>query len=496
MKSHLELTAFISGAVVMILELDGSRIIAPYLGTSTIVWTGLIGIILGSLSIGYWFGGKLSDKDANFFTLGKILAVSAICVLYISYFKNILALALYFSSDLIVSTIVGTTILFAPATIFLGMVTPYVARLKMKNIETSGSAIGSLYAISTLGSIIGTFLGGFVLISYFGSTTIILLLSSILFLLASISFWNSDKLNRKTFALVCIVGAVSIFLLKPPQSFGMELIDDIDTEYSRVWIFDSKDKATGRPVRFISNNMSGLQSGMFLDEPAELLFPYTKLFDLATDIRPDFKSALMIGAGAYSYPKHFTATFPKSHMDVVEIDPKLKSIAEKYFSFKPSSQITAIDEDGRTYLNRNVSKYQIILNDAFLSQLSIPFQLATKEAVQKIYDSLDANGVVMTNILSATEGPASDFLSAEYQTYKSVFPEVFLIKVTDKPKEQPQNIMLIAYKTKGSALPLSVLRKKYGINPENVFVPKITSDSTILTDEFAPIEKYMVKMLI
>lgn len=496
MKSHLEITAFVSGAVVMILELDGSRIIAPYLGTSTIVWTGLIGIILGSLSIGYWWGGKLSDKGANFFTLGKILSVSAVLVLYISYFKNILALALYFSSDLILSTIVGTTILFAPATIFLGMVTPYVARLKMKNIETSGSAIGSLYAVSTLGSITGTFLGGFVLISYFGSTTIILILSSILFLLSGTSFWNSDRPNRKVFTLICVIGAMLIFVLKPPQSFGMALVDDIDTEYSRVWIFDSIDASTARPVRYLSNNMSGLQSGMFLDKPDELLFPYAKLFDLTGDILPNLNSALMIGAGAYSFPKHFAVKYPKAHLDVVEIDTKLKNIAEKYFGLKPNSQITVIDEDGRTYLNRNTSKYQIIYNDAFLSQLNIPFQLTTKEAVQKMFDSLDEKGVVMTNILSATEGAASSFLSAEFETYKSVFPEVYLIKVTNVAVKQLQNIMLVAFKTKGATLPLSILKSKFKINFENIFTPKKTSDSTVLTDEFAPIEKYMTKMLI
>src|SRR3989344_9059481 len=163
MKYILEIIAFVSGAVVMILELDGSRIIAPYLGTSTIIWTSLIGVILGSLSIGYWWGGRLADKSANYRTLAKILALAAIFVLSTSYLKNLLEVAALLSINIIFLTIGGTIILFTPATICLGMVSPYTVRLKMTAVETSGKTVGSFYAISTCGSIVGTFLGGFVL---------------------------------------------------------------------------------------------------------------------------------------------------------------------------------------------------------------------------------------------------------------------------------------------------------------------------------------------
>ncbi|MDO8482193.1 MAG: fused MFS/spermidine synthase, partial [bacterium] len=440
--------AFTCGAVVMILELDGSRIIAPYLGTGTFVWTGLIGVILGSLSLGYWWGGKVADKSANFKTLAKILALAGLFVWSIAYLKNLLELSLFLPQSMIAATLIGTTFLFSPATILLGMITPYIARLKLDTLETSGKTIGTLYALSTLGSIIGTFLGGFLLISYLGSTKIITLLATTLFVLAAAAFFKNNS-KDKVLIIGCILLALLAFTIKPSGSFSRQIILDTDTEYSRVWIFDGIDKASGRPARYLSNNTRGLQSGMFLDDPDELIFPYTRLFDLAAEMYPNFKKALMIGAGAYSYPKHFARTFPKSSLDVVEIDPELKKLAAEYFALKENPRVATFDEDGRIFLNRNKTRYDIILNDTFLSHLNIPYQLTTTEAIKKMSDALNAKGVVMTNIISAASGPSSHFLQAEYLTYKRIFPSVFLIKVVSKSDTELQNIMLVALKTTG-----------------------------------------------
>lgn len=491
-----ELIAFVSGAVVMILELDGSRIIAPYLGTSTIVWTGLIGVILGSLSFGYWWGGKLADKEANFKTLGKVLAAAALSVLAIAYLKNLLELTTLFPHHLIVTTLVGTTILFAPATLFLGIVTPYVARLKMKTVENSGRTVGTLYALSTLGSIIGTFLGGFVLISYFGSTQILLLLSATLFVLAA-GACGTHTPKEKVLVFLCLLLGLLVLLLKPSSGLSANVIRDIDTEYSRVWILDDRDAATGRAVRYMTNTMYGIQSGSFLDTPDELLFPYTKLFDLAATLYPDFDRALMIGAGAYSYPKHFTRIYKNASLDVVEIDPALTELAAQYFGLTENPRVAIINEDGRTFLNRNKKRYDVIWNDAFLSHLNIPFQLTTHEAIQKMYDSLDENGIVMTNIISAITGPKSTFLQAEYATYKKIFPAVYLIQVNDRPETEGQNIMLVALKSPEADMQLTQTPTTLGgVRVKKVFTLESDPSVPALTDEFAPIEKYIAQMLL
>ena len=499
MKYILEIIAFVSGAIVMILELDGSRIIAPYLGTSTIIWTSLIGVILGSLSIGYWWGGRLADKSANYRTLAKILALAAIFVLSTSYLKNLLEVAALLSINIIFLTIGGTIILFTPATICLGMVSPYTVRLKMTAVETSGKTVGSFYAISTCGSIVGTFLGGFVLISFFGSTNIILLLAVTLALLASGALLKAGKSEPSQSAkgIIFMLLFFLILLVNSPETSILtagKIVKDVDTEYSRIWIYDAKDKS-GRMARYMTNTIYGTQSEIFLDNPDELALQYTKFFDLAVDLYPDFTKVLMIGAGAYSYPKHFIKTYPLAMLDVVEIDPGVTKLAKEFFSLKDNPRVKIIHEDGRIFLNKNRLKYNVILNDAFLSYLTIPFQLTTVEAVQKMYDALDDKGVVLANIISAISGTKSGFLQAEYATFRKIFPEVYLIKTSNLSAENIQNIMLVGFKSKTGNQSMSKLIGKK-ISAEKVIKFEANTAYPPLTDEFAPIEKYVASMVL
>ena len=177
-KHLLEIVVFICGAVVMIFELVGSRVLGPYFGTSIFVWTSLIGIILGSLSLGYYVGGKIADKTANFTNLSFIVFLSAVFIGFTILVKSFLLIFLQTSvSDIRVSSVIASFILFSPASVLLGMVSPYAAKLKLDNLNTSGKTIGNLYAISTAGSIIGTFLSGFYLIPHFGTNKLLIILS-------------------------------------------------------------------------------------------------------------------------------------------------------------------------------------------------------------------------------------------------------------------------------------------------------------------------------
>jgi len=184
-KILLELVVFICGAVVMIFEIVGSRILGPYIGTSIFVWTSLIGIILASLSLGYWFGGKMADRNPSFKQLVWIIIIAAFFIgLTISGKEDLLGLLSRQFTGIRMQAVISTIILFAPASVFLGMVTPYAVRLKIKDVKSSGRTVGNLYAISTIGSIIGTFLAGFVLIPFLGSTNILVLIAALLIITA------------------------------------------------------------------------------------------------------------------------------------------------------------------------------------------------------------------------------------------------------------------------------------------------------------------------
>jgi predicted membrane-bound spermidine synthase len=184
-RFFLEIVVFICGAVVMAFEIVGSRMLGPYVGTSMMVWSSIIGIILLSLSMGYYFGGKFADKNPNYKYLALIIGISAILILISTLFKDIILSGLFnLSQNVKLVSVLASLLLFTLPAFGLGMVSPFAARLKMKDIKTSGATVGYLYSLSTMGSITGTFLAGFYLIPTFRITNILLLLALVLVLSA------------------------------------------------------------------------------------------------------------------------------------------------------------------------------------------------------------------------------------------------------------------------------------------------------------------------
>ncbi len=169
-KFILEITVFVCGALVMIYEIIGSRLLSPYIGASTYVWTSLIGVILGALSLGYWLGGKIADKRPEIKVLAFTLFLAGGLVSLTILLKDLILSAIaQMSFGLEIKSIAAALLLFAPASVLLGFVTPYAVKLKITTLDDAGKTVGRLYALSTVGSILGTFLAGFVLIPFVGS---------------------------------------------------------------------------------------------------------------------------------------------------------------------------------------------------------------------------------------------------------------------------------------------------------------------------------------
>jgi predicted membrane-bound spermidine synthase len=283
-KYILEIIVFICGAVVMIYELAGSRILAPYLGTSIFVWTSLIGVILGSLSLGYYLGGRLADKQAKIETLDLIILATSLLILFVYMIKEGLLGMTVATLGLKFGSIFAALMLFAPASITMGMVSPYAARLKLNNLENSGRTIGNLYAISTLGSIVGTFMAGFVLIPKLGVDRIVLLLILILLILSLVS-----SRQKRTIKIIFLV-LTGLFFIFPITNRNMV---SIDTSYNRVWL--SSRQQGDRQILRLQTDPTSIQSQMFVDAPNELAAEYTKYYDLAAYFKPDFQRTLIIG---------------------------------------------------------------------------------------------------------------------------------------------------------------------------------------------------------
>ncbi len=489
----LELTVFICGAVTMILELLGSRIFAPYVGTSIYVWTSLIGVILGSLSLGYWWGGRLSDKEPSPRIFARVLLMAALSIALIAVFSDLLlALLQSVIVDIRAASVLSAVTLFGVPSLLLGMVSPYAVRLKTKTVETTGSTVGSLYALSTLGSIAGTFLTGFFLIAYFNTAKILMGLSVLLVVLSVMVFRGHKSWARGMLAVALLVSVSEADSLGAAVR-GPDLID-MNTRYNRVWIYSSFNRQALRPMRVLQVNEEG-DSAMFTPDEG-LVFEYTKYYRLAAHFAPGFRRTLMIGGAAYSFPKHFLKEFPApARMDVVEIDPGVTALAKKYFFLKDDPRLSIVHEDARTYLNGvKASSYDVIFADAFKSY-SVPFQLTTVEAVRKIYEALGPGGVVIMNLISAAEGPKGLFLRSELATYRKFFPQVYCFGVQDADDPfKAQNFILVALKSEK-------VPKFYSLDEEmnrllqHIWIRPVSDDVPPLEDDFAPVDRYMAAAL-
>ena len=485
-KYSLELIVFLAGLAVMVLELDGSRILAPYLGTSLYTWTSLIGIILGALSLGYFLGGKLADKKPSFKTLSIILLLAAISIGLIGLVKEpFLKFIQNEINDIRVGSIVATTILFVIPSVLLGMVSPYAVKLKIETLAKSGRTVGNLYAISTIGSIVGTFLAGFYLIPAMGNTKILYLIAIILLIAASISY-SKNFVVRSLVIVLIFLSIVGMFYKKTEAK-----IIDVDSQYNRIIISEGTDQETGRPAKYIYTDPFGTQSAIFTDNDNDLVFQYTKYYRLVDHFSPNSQNVLMIGGGAYSYPKDFLTKHAEGNIDVVEIDSKFTELARQYFNLTDNPRLGIIHEDGRIFLNKTDKKYDAILIDAFKS-LTPPWQLATKESAEKMYLRMDDNGVVIANIVSALEGEKSKFARAEFTTFRSIFPQVYFFQVYKIDPKLSQNLILVAQK---SAQKPSFQSSNEELNSylKNFYRGKI-NESYILTDNFAPVENLTLNL--
>ncbi len=492
-KYILEAVVFLSGGIVMMYELAGSRVLAPYVGTSIFVWASLIGVILGSLSLGYYYGGKIADKRQETISLAFIIAIAAICVRLTASLRDSVPETLAnWNLGLQMESVLLAIILFAPASLFLGMVSPYATRLRLSGLDTSGSVVGRLSAISTIGSIAGTFLAGFYLIPHLGTYKILIGISLALLLMSILLIVAETVSKKKKLWSIAVLVAMAI-VFAALQSPGKAHAVDIDTVYNRIWLYETISNQTQRKKLNLVTDPGGIQSAMYLDNPTELVAEYTKFYRLANHFFPGLKNALIIGGCAYSYPKDFLIQNPEAHLDVVEIDPGMTALARQYFHLKDDPRLNIIHEDGRIYLNRNSKQYDVIYIDAFNSHSSVPFHLTTQEAVRSVYTSLSDNGVVLLNTITALNGEKGKFLEAEYKTYKSVFPQVYIIPVRSNTNEVTlQNVMIIALKS--NQFPKWVNKNKE-LNDYLSKVWKKEPDTglPILTDDFAPVDYY--KML-
>ncbi|HHT25994.1 MAG TPA: fused MFS/spermidine synthase [Firmicutes bacterium] len=511
---------FVSGAVLMSLEMLGSRILAPYFGNSIFVWGSLISVFLAALTLGYSIGGSVADKKPYLRMLALILAIPGFCIVLLPLVMgpiNRFIAGLDLGSRL--GPLITAVVLFFIPSVFMGMVSPFAIKLKVKGLDTVGNTAGSLYAVSTLGSIAGTLGTSFFLITWIGVRKILYLLGAIMLVAAALVWLFAQKQESQPqdtaqgprkggkkkgkkgkgavmlLLLVAIVGGQA--QAGTLGSNADTIVYEKDSLYHHISVVDSGG------LRFLKFDASW-QSAMSLTKPLELIFPYTEYFHLGMLLRPEAKEVLMVGLGGGSVPKNFRVNYPGVAMDAADIDPEVIRVAKTYFMVKEDDMLRLIARDGRIYLHQTKKKYDLLFFDAYFAD-AIPFHLATQEYLREVFNALTPDGVVVANIIGAFTGPKSRFFRSIYKTYTTVFPYVYAFSVGDFiggiPNDEPQNIILIA--VKGDKAPdWQALQAKANEMtatmrlPSNL--PKMletrismdiqTHDVPVLTDDYAPVD--------
>ena len=484
-----------SGCATMILELAGSRLVAPFFGTSLIVWTALIGIIMTSLCLGSWLGGALADKRPEAKILGRILMAAAVITASTAFASNYILTGIQdMRVNLYVSSVYSAVSIFAPSSLLFGMVQPFCARLALQSVSGSGAVVGRLSALNSAGSILGTFLGGFVLISLFPSGVILMIVASIAALLSVLVYTGAWRKIIAGIVFFAVSGGTlcALKLGLPYSPVG----EHIDTQYNHITIAESIDRRNGRRVRIMITDPDAAQSLMYVDSPNELVSDYTKFYDLAFHYNPSATRVLMLGGGGYCVPKHIISERPGASIDVVELDPGVTETARKYFALEDHPRMRIYHEDARTFLNRSqysgIESYDVIFMDTFNSATVIPFQLATVEAGERLHSLLKPGGVLVVNIISSVYGPKSGVFHGIYKAFSQSFGTMMIFPANaPEPKYAGalQNIMLVA----GDFVPsTSEPNGKYSSFLSHQWLQPFTPDSVVpaFTDSFAPVERY------
>lgn len=389
-------TVSCTGAAVMMVELLGTRIIGPYYGVSLVVWSSLLSVSLLALALGYFAGGRLADSQGRWqlphavFAAGVLIALIPLLSQPVQLMCNGLGLR--------GGALTSAFILFTPPLLMLGMAGPFVIRMATERLEDVGSTAGTVYAISTVGSVAGTLMLGFFLLPLFGTHAILWTLSLLLVALSLLLLGYEQRrlsgLWPWLLSAVAVVAGVSVQVAFAGvrQGDGYTVVFEQETHYGWVRVVDQADKE----LRWLMSDASTI--GVEHTPTGQGLLGYQSIVRQLPWFKLDSRKALLIGLGA----GHLVTDFAKYGIatDAIEIDPAVAHAARTYFNFTPTGKV--IVGDGRYQVQRLTESYDLIVHDCFTGGAE-PFHLLSQEMITLLKSRLAPGGVLAVNFVGFTD---------------------------------------------------------------------------------------------
>lgn len=500
-RAYLYFAVFTGGMTTLALELTASRLLGSVFGTSNLVWANVIGLMLLYLTVGYFIGGRWADRSPYLHTLCRILVwgafLSAIIPLIARPVLSTAAAAVAGAqAGLALGSFASVLILFAVPVTLLGTVSPFAIRLAVVDQQTAGSTSGRIYAISTLGSLVGTFLPTLFIIPEIGTFGTFILFAAILYTVGWLGLWVIERraaLRLLWMPLVIALAALIVLngALRPPLP-GAVLLWEAESAYNYIQV---QEDANGYRYLYL-NEGQGIHSQW---HPFEILYARTWDFFLTAPyfndppFTPDqVESVLVIGLAAGTIPRQYSAIYGPIPIDGIEIDPKIVEAGRLFFDMNDRSMpnLNAIVEDGRYALNQLDRRYTVIGIDAYRPPY-IPWHLTTVEFFREVRAHLTPTGVVAINVgRTDTDRRLVDALTA---TLLQVFPAVHAmdvplsfntILVATQGPTRPENLSANLALMGADVTPL--LRNTLSL-AVNHLVPAVPAN-LIFTDDRAPVE--------
>jgi len=477
----LYVLVFVVGISTLGAEIAAARLMAPFFGASTIVWANTIGVVLVALSIGYWLGGRLGDRYPNVRTLCLAVMTAAILLALVPLvarpFFDLSVDALdEIEAGAFVGSLFAVLFLIAVPVGLAGTASPWAIRIAVPDVEHAGRIAGRLYAISTVGSLLGTMLAALVLIPFLGTQRTFLSFALVLALVAAAGLgW------RAIVGPIAVAAAMAIPVGTVKATDEGDVLFETDSEHQYIRVIEQPDGDRALELNEGQATHSLYRPGSYLTDDVwdgYLVLPF------AVRSEPPERMAIL-GNAAGTTARAYGHYFPETEIDGVEIDPELEDVGREYFDMGSNENLTVHSQDARPWLRQSDGDYDVIMVDAY-RQPYIPFYLATREFFELARDRLAPGGVVIVN---AGHPESNDDLEKVLSaTMAEVFPTVLRDPI------EPTNTLLLGTNAPASAENLERAARGFPTELESVArieagrIGERLRGGAVYTDDKAPVE--------